>query len=332
MNSKIIDEFERLIKQIKFDIDNAKDKKEELIHSFRLSSISKVLKLIKSYPNKIKSSDDLKGIKGIGKNSLNRIDEIIKTGKLSEIKQEQIDQTYLNYLENLEEVFGIGRKTALELYKKYNVKSVKDLKKLHKNGIIQLPDNVLKGLKYYGKFKENIPRDEIDEINKYLQKKVKKVDDKMELLICGSYRRLKPTSNDIDILITHPKVKNEVSDKKHYLEDFIDELIKDKFIVDSLTEKTVKTKYMGLCKYNKNPMRRIDIRFISYESYPFAVLYFTGSKDFNKMMRQVAIDMDYTLNEYGLYDNKKHKHLKAKTEEDIFKLLNLEYVLPEYRI
>ncbi len=331
MNSKIIEEFERLIKQIKFDIDNAKDKKEELIHSFRLSSILKVLKLIKSYPNKIKSSDDLKGIKGIGKNSLNRIDEIIKKGKLSEIKQEQIDQTYLNYLENLEEVFGIGRKTALELYKKYNVKSVKDLKNLHKKGIIELPDNVLKGLKYYGKFKENIPREEIDEINIYLQKKVKKNPDKMELLICGSYRRLKPTSNDIDILITHPKVKTEASDKKHYLEDFIDELIKDKFIVDSFTEKTVKTKYMGLCKYKKNPIRRIDIRFISYESYPFAVLYFTGSKDFNKMMRQVAIDMDYTLNEYGLYDNKKNKYLKAKSEEEIFELLNLEYVQPKDR-
>jgi DNA polymerase/3'-5' exonuclease PolX len=332
MNDDIINEFEKLIKQIKFDIDTAKNKKESLIHSYRLATIQKVIKVIKEYPTKIKNGDELKDIKGVGKGSIDRINEILKTGKLSEIKKEQIESDYIKYLDELDDVFGIGRKTATELYKKFNIKSIKELKKAHKDGKITLPDNIIKGLKYYGKFKENIPRKEMDKINEYIMKTLKKIDKDLIGEVCGSYRRKKETSNDIDVLISHKKIKTKtLAEKSDYLFKILLALINDKFIVDSLTELTVPTKYMGFCKISKNPIRRIDIRFFGYESYPFGLLYFTGSKDFNRMMRQVAVDMGYTLNEYGLYNIKEKKYLKAKDEKDIFKLLNLEYVDPEFR-
>ena len=333
-NQKIINEFIKLIKQIKYEMDLAKNKKEELGQSYRLLTIQKVIKILEKYPEKITNGEQLKDLDGIGKGTINRINEIIKTGKLSEIKEEVIDKSYLNYLEELEDVYGIGHKTALELYNKYNVKSIKDLKKLHKTGLIELPPNIIKGLQYYGKIKENIPRLEIDKINNFLLEILRNIDKELFGIICGSYRRLKMTANDIDMLIVHPKLKTKKdveNSKINYLKTFIEELIKNKFIVDSLTDIDVPTKYMGLCQLGNNPIRRIDIRFIPYESYYYAMLYFTGSKDFNKKMRMVAINLNYTLNEYGLYD-KNNKMLPAKSEKDIFEYLGMEYVDPQYRI
>ena len=73
---------------------------------------------------------------------------------------------------------------------------------------------------------------------------------------------------------------------------------------------------MGMCKYKKNPVRRIDIRYISRNSLGAAKLYFTGSGDFNKNMRSYANSLGYTINEYGIYKLKadKTKGLKIKNE------------------
>lgn len=333
MNKQLLDEFRKLEKQVKFNIDSAKTKRDELKHSYRLLAIQKVIKIIENFSTKITSIEQVKNIKGFGNGTLKRIDEILKTGKLSEIKQEIIDDTYLKYLNELENIYGIGHKTALDLFNKYNIKTIDDLKKSYKNGIITLPSNIIKGLKYVDKIKENIPRIEIDNINNYLHSILKSVDIELVGIICGSYRRLQMTSNDIDMLLIHPKLITKKDIDKHkinYLKLFIEKLIKEKFIVDSFTDINVPTKYMGICKYMNNPIRRIDIRFIPYESYYYALLYFTGSKDFNKKMRMIAISLDYTLNEYGLFD-KKNKMFKVNSEKEIFDLLGMEYVDPQFR-
>lgn len=321
LNQKIIEEFQKLLKQIKLELDINPD---NYTNRFRLQNITRSLKIIQNYPTKIKDGNELKDIKGIGKGTVDRINEIIKNGKLEEIKSDLLDKNkYLKYIEDLEEVFGIGRKTAFNLIKKFNIKSVNELKELVKNKKIELPPNILKGLKYYGKYKENIPRKEMDSVNNYLSKTAKKIDPDLFVVLCGSYRRLRPTSNDIDVLILHPK------NPENILEKFITFLIKDKFIIESLTDIGVKTKYMGLCKPDTH-LRRIDIRYIPYDSYYYALLYFTGSKDFNQKMRQVAMSFDMTLNEYGLYDSK-NRFIKAKSEKDIFDYLGIEYVDPELR-
>jgi DNA polymerase beta len=332
-NKIIITEFEKLVKQIQFDIDNSPNQKLKMINMFRLQNIKKVLKVIQEFPKEITNVDQLKNISGVGKGSLDRVQEILNTGKLKEINEDAINDKYLQYIDELEEVFGIGRKKALELFSKYKVKSIEELKKLYKEKKIDLPENIVTGLKYHGKYKEKIPRKEIDKINDYLQKMLLKVDPQLFGIICGSYRRLSMTSNDIDMLIIHPKIKTKedvVTAKKNYLELFINKLVDTGFIIDSLTGTDVSTKYMGLCKLNNNPLRRIDIRFIPYESYYYALLYFTGPKDFNRKTRQLAIDMNYLLNEYGLYD-KTGKSFKVNSEKEILELLNMEYVEPDKR-
>ena len=330
MNKLIIEEFNKLLKQVQYETDYG-DKKVKAINVHRIKSIKEAINVLSKLTFKITNVDQVKKMKGIGKGSLRRIEEILKTGKLSEINEEIINQEYMNYIEKLANVFGIGRKTAFELFTKYNIKSVEELKKLHDSGKIELPENIVKGLKYYNKIKENIPREEMDIMNNILIENLYLVDKDLFGITCGSYRRLKLVSNDIDMIITHPsyKIKNKM--KTNYLELFVNKLIENKYIVDSLTGANVETKYMGLFQIDKKyPIRRIDIRFFPEESYYYGLLYFTGSGEFNRRMRHHAINLGYTLNEYGLYDEK-GKMIKVNSEEEIFSKLNMEYLVPELR-
>lgn len=331
MNEKIIKWFKLLLKQLQF-YNDVKTGKEKLVYSFKINSIKKSLDIIKKIDFEIKDGNELKDIKGVGAGTIRRINEIIKTGKLSEVKDADISGTHLEYVEDLMKIFGIGRTKAYELYTKYDIKNIKELKKAIKNKKIKLPENIMKGIKYVDKINTIIPRKEIDEINKYLLKHIIKIDPNMSLIICGSYRREKKTSGDIDIIISHPELKTKKdSEKSDLLQKFITKLEKDKFIVENFTSKNVLTKYMGICKYKNNPIRRIDMRLIPQESYYTAILYFTGSAQHNIKLRRIAISMDYTLNEYALLDNKR-KPFKIKSEKDIFEKLNLEYIQPKYRI
>lgn len=332
-NKLIIDEFKKLIQQIKFDIDNSKDKKEKTVNMFRMRSILNVIKIIENYDKEIKDAQQLKNIKGIGKGTIDRINEILKKGKLHEIKKEIIEKSYEKYIDELEKIYGIGRDTALQLFKNYNIKSIKELKKLYKDKKIDLNENIVKGLKYYGKIKDKIPRIEIDQINNLLLPNLYSIDKLLYGIICGSYRRLKMFSNDIDFLIVHPKLKTKddiENSKINYLSLFINKLYDIGFMIDGFTATDVRTKFMGICQINKNIYRRIDIRFIPYQSYYYAVFYFTGSGEFNRNIRMHAKNLGFTLNEYGLYD-KNNKFYPAKSENDIFKYLGLEYISPQNR-
>ena len=80
-----------------------------------------------------------------------------------------------------------------------------------------------------------------------------------------------------------------------------------------------------------NSRRRIDIRFIPFDSYGTAVLYFTGSKTFNTQMRTHALGKCYSLNEYGLKRLSDNMLIPCKTEEEVFKILNYPFKKPEER-
>ena len=307
MNENIIKEFQKLVYQIKVDI----RKKNNPIDKYRLGSVQNVLRLLKQIDFRITDSDELKGIKGIGKKSLDRVQEILDTGKLSEINI----NTKKEFIKNeIIKIFGIGNQSIDEIIKKHKIKSVDDFIKKVKSKKIKVNDQVKLGVKYYKHSIKKIPRSEITEG----KTKLKKILKGFYVEICGSYRRKKKESNDIDVLVYHPKKS---------LSDVIELLYKHKFLLDDLTENS-NTKYMGYCKIKKTP-RRIDIRMVTKEQIPYALLYFTGSKNFNKHMRQVAKAQGYKLNEYGLYKN--NKLIKLKSERQIFRKLGLRYTPPKDR-
>lgn len=331
INKNIIDQFELLLKQIKLDIDYTSGK-QQMINMYRLRSTQEVIKILKKYSQKITSSSQLQNIKNIGKKSLARIDEILKTGKLSEIKISPYVNDYLHIIDELEKIFGIGRKKAFELFKEHNITSIDDLKQKYKSGNIDLPPNIVKGLEYVGKIKENIPRSEIDKLSVILSNTSMTIDPQLFCTICGSYRRQNKTSGDVDVILVHPTVQTQKDLKKiNYIQLFVSSLKQQHIIIDSLTNEDVNTKYMGIYKIDNSPLRRIDIRYVPYESFYSAILYFTGSKNFNTKMRQLAIDLGYTLNEYGLYDEY-GKIIKSQSEKDIFDALGMEYLTPDKRI
>ena len=219
------------------------------------------------------------------------------------------------------------------------------MKKAIKDKKIEVNDKIKLGLKYHGVYKVDIPRKEIDKYYNLLEKLIKKINKTLDLddnkkyifEICGSYRRGKTKSGDIDVLISKKGTKLDKTKSDKHLERIVKKLKQQMkhndgkpLLIDDMTDKNIKTKYMGFSKLKDNPVRRIDIRFIPYSSYYYALLYFTGSGDLNKKMRTIAKKKGLKLSEYGLSD-KDGNILKAKSEEDIFKHLDMEYLPPKLR-
>jgi DNA polymerase beta len=345
-NETIIDEFRKLTKQAEAELLSAhleEDSKGVVTQGFRVQQLKRVLSILKKYPTKINSAKDLEGIAGIGKGSLKRIEEILSSGNLSEIETKFTPekQKLIEGIQDLEKVIGIGSKRAKQFVTKNKITSVEQLIREYREGKIHLNDKILLGLKYYGVVQTNIPRAEIDEINVYLQKVAKSIDKELGFIICGSYRRGRLTSNDVDCLIYHPTITKQkqldhlnVYKLQNYLKLFVDKLMEDKFLIDSLTDKKIATKYMGFGKFGSKPVRRIDIRMIPIKSYYSAILYFTGPVELNTAMRRAAIKRKMLLSEYGLYklDREGGKiRIPTNSEAEIFELLGMTYLTPVQR-
>jgi DNA polymerase beta len=349
INENIINEFEKLVSFIKNETDNflkKKDIKNATANNFRIKQLKNVITILKKHSEKItlKNYLELKEINGIGTGTIQRIKEILETGKLSEL--DNFIENHSSFIEKdkiiaeFESIIGVGHSIALDFYNK-GITSIKMLKKKIKNNEIEVSEKVKLGLRYHGIYKTNIPRIEIDNIYKIIKTMIKRMNkslkdnEKYIFEICGSYRREKSTSNDIDVLISKLDIKKEI--KINYLDLIVKELKKENkendnkpLLVDDITDKNYETKYMGFIKYLKNPIRRIDIRFVPYDSYYSALLYFTGSAELNKQMRIKAKIKDLKLSEYGLFKEDGNK-LKINSEEDIFKYLDMDYLEPKFR-
>lgn len=346
MNKLIIERFGELIKQIKAEQLNAQlegDQGEVTVQGFRLKSTMKAFNALRMLDFEVKDSKDLKGIPGIGKGTMQRVQEILDTGTLAELKHKYTKekQSKITSIQELEEVIGIGPVLAKKLVVDHGITSVDKLKAAIKSGKYQANDKIKLGLKYVGVVEGKIPRKEVTKIKSYLQKMVAKVDPGLQMIICGSYRRGKATSGDIDVLLYHPEMKTLDETKqpeKHgldsYLEIFVDDLKDDGFIVDHITDKNYKTNYMGFARYKNKPVRRIDIKLIPFKSLHTATLYFTGPGELNVMMRQRA-DKKFgmLLNQYGLYKKEGDNLVKLKinSEKDVFDKLKMEYLTPQQR-
>ena len=213
-NDKIISEFKRLVEFTKNKIDllkKEKNIKEANQLNFKIRIFNNVISAIKSYPEKITIDNykDLMNVQGIGKGSITRIKEIIENGELSELGDFKDTKNEKKIaIEELEEIVGIGRSHAIELYEK-GINNVKQLKKEVKNNNIDVNDKIKLGLKYHGVYKVDIPRKEIDKYYKLFDTLLKRINKTLELEdekkyifeICGSYRRGKLVSGDIDVLI-----------------------------------------------------------------------------------------------------------------------------------
>jgi NAD-dependent DNA ligase/DNA polymerase/3'-5' exonuclease PolX len=284
---------------------------------FRARAYQKAQETIMAYPNDILSPNDLKGKPAIGVTIIDKLNEYAQTGTLTILEREKNNPVNI-----LTEVYGIGPKKAKELVDQ----SITSIPQLRENQ--QLLNDIQKvGLFYYEDILERIPRSEIEKYKKIFENVFPKgTDGKMEIV--GSYRRGAENSGDIDVIIT--------SNNSNVFVKFIDNLIKEKIILHVLSRGPTKCLVITKIHFGLNKARRVDFLYTTPEEFPFAILYFTGSKIFNTVMRHVALEKGYTMNEHGIYKmeekNKGEKLNRTFTcENDIFDFLSLEYKAPNER-
>lgn len=338
MNNDIINNFNLLLQLLKQSNKYELNKKIKKTNMFRIRQLSYSKDIISNldYKITIDNVNKLLLLPGIGKGTVARICEILNTNTLDEINylQNNINNQYTNLklINDLSTIIGIGDKIALKLIQKYNITSLSDFKNKVNNNEINIPDKIKLAMKYLDVYQQNIPREEINLISDYLNQIIYELDSKYIFIICGSYRRMKQTSNDIDILLIHEDfIIMDDNQNNHYLSNIIKKLHDTEFIIDDLTNSN-KTKYMGFCQLNKKfPIRRIDIRMMPVESFFPALLYFTGSYEFNQMIRKTAKKKGYKLNEYGLFEVNTNKKIILINEKMIFNILGMEYLSPEKR-
>lgn len=270
-------------------------------NQFKKNAYFKAIKNLKGI--KINSIEDIKDIKGIGKSIKEKIEDVIKNG-VPEIMSE-----------DLTKVYGIGEITQ----KKLNEKGILTIDKLKEN-LNLLNDKQKIGIKYYEDLEKRIPYNEMKDHDNMLKKLLKNIEGIDDYSIVGSYRRMKDDSGDIDVLI---------NSNNNILKDIIDNGIKEGYIIEILACKTIK--FMGIVKLN-DIARRMDIMITNNNEYPFAQLYFTGSKEHNIMMRNKAKEKGYRLNEHNLIKIENNEIVnEIKNEKEIFNFLNVKYVDPKFR-
>lgn len=266
----------------------------------------------------------LRGVPNIGNAIFEKLTEYYKTGTLRILEMEKDLVEKKKAIDAFTDVYGMGEKKAEEVVDK----GILTLDELRQNTDL-LNDKQKIGLQYVDDIVQRIPRSEIDQYKALFDEIFASVSkdsiDKMEIV--GSYRRGAAHSGDIDAIIT--------SNDPSVYEGFVNRLLEKGVIKEVLSRG--KTKCLVIAQLpNSSVARRVDFLYTSLVEYPFAVLYFTGSKEFNTSMREQALKMGYTLNEHGfskMENRKKGDKLDRvfSSEEEIFDFLNMVYKEPTAR-
>ena len=334
LNDYIIDQFQEIIKGLKVSSDSNK--------GFKIAQYTKIIKSIKNIQQPLITTqialEELRkqghkfASENYGKNKgwkssiLIKIDTILQGGSICQVDQVKKDPM-VQAVEELTKIPHIGTVKAKKLYEN-NIKTVDELRQKVLEDREILTDQQQIGLKYFPDIKERIPRKEMklwDKMTSRVSKRLSKKFTNLEIQLAGSFRRNKPTSGDVDILIT-------ADDHTQFFKEFVAELIKDRIIVDIFSRGDNQIMAVAKLKLKETQIHRhIDIFSYSKDIYPFALLHATGSDEHNKTMRTKAIEMGLSLSQYGLKNNGNILDLNIKCEKDIFSYLKMDYVEPENR-
>lgn len=288
---------------------------------FRIRAYEKAAQTIESMPEDIEGfvkKGALTSISGIGHDLEEKIKEIVSKGSLQYL--EDLKKSMPLGLIDMLMVPGIGPKTAKLLYEKLDIRDVVMLERVaHAGKIRNLPgmkekteENILRGIEILKRGRERLDlKTAMDGAEVFIErlkklKIVKKIDS------VGSLRRMKDAIKDIDILVSSKKPE-EVMDVFTSFPDVKDILAKGSTKASIVTKDGI----------------QVDLRVVNEVSYGAALMYFTGSKEHNIKLRQIAIKKDLKLNEYGIF--KKDKRIAGRTETEMYKTLGLPYIMPELR-
>lgn len=217
-------------------------------------------------------------------------------------------------------VKGVGEVTADEWIAS-GVTTLAELRRAAASGKIRLTDEQRLGLRYYDDLQLRIPHSEVSQI--FSEIRLLAPDAHMECV--GSYRRGLPDSGDVDIIVRKDAASTAIATAiatrkcgEKPIHGCVETLSRGRSRVSFL--------YRGWVY-----MRQVDLLYVVPAEYGAAILYFTGSWDFNEAMRSLAKKQGLRLNQMGLFDRATGQLIHAETEEGIFRALNLAYVPPHER-
>jgi DNA polymerase/3'-5' exonuclease PolX len=272
----------------------------------------------------ISSAEDLKTLRGKSKDGgsiYQRAIQILETGTCDVLEEARTDKEIWAAYDVFLEIHGIGPSMAYELAAD-GYRTIEDLKKAVADGKLTLNKTQTIGLTYYDSIQARIPRVEMVEHEKVLKEVATKAGCPLTDIV-GSYRRGRPDSGDIDMLLCSTDSK--------MLDAMVKTLTEGHYIREKLALGA--HKFMGICRLGKLPFRRLDILLTPPEEYGYALLYFTGSQRFNILVRQHALTLGYTLNEHRLAPvNSRAKPVPLlRTEAEILAFLGVRFVNPQDR-
>jgi DNA polymerase (family 10) len=266
----------------------------------------------------ISKEGKLEELPGIGKHIAEKIEEILDTGKLQYL--EDLKDEYPLDLDSLMSVEGLGPKKIKLLFHELGIMTLDDLEREGKHHHIRrlkgmgvkTETKILQNLEFARK---NTGRELLGKVLSLAQEikgRISALEEVSQVEIAGSIRRRKETVGDIDVFT--------VTDHPNHVMDFFTQMdLVDEIIAKGHSKSTVRL-YNGM---------DADIRVFKEEDFGSALLYFTGSREFNIHLRKIAISWKMKLNEYGVFQG--DECLASRTEKDVFKTLGLDYITPELR-
>ena len=263
---------------------------------------------------------ELEEIPGVGKGIASRIIEYLEIGQSKYL--EELRREFPKGMEELVKIEGIGPKTALKLIKELKINTVEQLEAAIKQGKlsglsgfgVKKEENILRGIELYKASKGRFLLGDILPIANSLEHAFEKMEFIQRVNVAGSIRRKNETVRDIDILAASKEPRRVI-----------------KFFTEMKNIKEVLTEGETKCSVILNNNVQVDLRVIDASSYGSALQYFTGSKEHNVKLRQIAKKKNWKLNEYGLFNNITDERITGEMEEEIYKTLGLEYIEPELR-
>jgi len=286
-----------------------------------------VLDLEEQIPELIEREADLTEIQGIGKEIAEKLRTITESGALPQL--EALKKEVPVGLIAVTEVQGVGPKRARALWRELDVTDIDGLERAAKAGKVaevegfgeKSQEKILRGIEAYRRRSGRMRLGDADALVEPLLRRLREVDGVRRAEVAGSYRRRRETIGDVDLLVV-------AKDGKAVSEELTGMADVEEVLGSGETRTSVRLEG-GL---------QVDLRVVPEESFGAAWLYFTGSKEHNVELRQIAVDRGWHLSEYGLFEGGEPgrersggTRLAGASEEDVYAAFGLDWIPPELR-
>jgi len=298
----------------------------------RFRSYERAAQLLDSLPESVEQlaadRKKLMELPGIGDGMAAHIQEILKTGDYS--LRKKLLSKYPATILNLLELQSLGPKKVAFLWSTFKAATVEQVEQLAREGKLRdLPGfgekteaNILKAVEMFkkssGRFHVDVAEEEAERLVAHIHTFGKPI---ASITPAGSLRRGKETVGDLDLLVTIAHGKNTPAT----IDSIAEHILTYPGIEQTLARGENKVSFIL-----KNGLQ-VDVRILEKEHFGAALLYFTGSKEHNVVLRGRANKMGFTLNEYALAKLEGERPVASATEEEIYAKLGLDFIPPELR-